>query len=103
MRSGVIYIIPGSSPVADAVAHPAAVRRAALLDGEDTAVIDTRNEYKAMPYPNDPLWWKLYYRKWWSPFWTFFACSRDIDDARERCIEHATPDPRKPFYFGRLP
>lgn len=65
-------------------------------------MIDTRNEYKAMPN-QDGEYWNLYFRRWWSPFWTLFACSRDIDAARARCIQHATPDPRKPVYFGRLP
>ena len=65
---------------------------------------DTRNEYKAMPYKNEPRYWKVYYRRWFSPFWTYFdVVIGDPEIAKARCIKHATPDPRKPVYFGRLP
>ena len=69
-------------------------------------MIDTRNEYKAMPTPNYRTFWSVYYRYWWSPFWSYLGAEPSIEEARDRCIRHATgtsDDPRKPVYFGRLP
>jgi hypothetical protein len=65
--------------------------------------MDFRRRYKAVFTTDDQDYPRLYYRNWWSPFWTYFGVSRGDDGMPyKRCLEHSKAV-KKTVHFGRLP
>ena len=66
-------------------------------------MIDTRNSYKAVKHKDDDHnYLRLYFRRWYSPFWDFFACvENDRERIEQRCENHARGSTVR--HLGRFP